>query len=68
MNLKELVDFLCDIHWVSGWSETIDWLPAFVDQEFGEVPFDCAAKETALFFLEELVQWNGIVSIYVDLI
>lgn len=67
-NLKEFFDFFCNVHWIGGWCKTIHWLPIFIDQKLGEVPLDCVAKEAALLLFQILVQWDGRVSIDIDLI
>lgn len=66
-NLKKFIDFFSDVHGVRCWSKSVNGLTIFIDQEFGEVPFDCTSKETVLLFLQVFVQWNGCVSIYVNL-
>lgn len=67
LRYKKLVDFLFNVHWIGGWCKAIDWLTIFINQEFGEVPFDRIAKETRLLILEEFVQWTGRITIHIDL-
>lgn len=57
--LKKFIDLFCNVHRIGGWSKSVDWNTIFVDQKFGEIPFDGIAEETVLLFLQVFVQWNG---------
>ena len=40
--------------------KALDYMSLLVDQEFGEVPLDGIAEDSALFVLEKLVEWVGV--------
>lgn len=65
--LKKFFDIFHKIHWISCWSITVDGLTIFIDQKFGEIPLDCITECAVLLVFQVFVQWNGRITVYIDL-
>lgn len=53
--------------WGAGWCITVHHMTLFVNQKFGEVPFDAFSEEATSLWLQELVQWSSIAAIHINL-
>jgi hypothetical protein len=61
-----IFDVRLDLDGLNIRSISFDGHSILVNQEFGEVPFDCINDGPVLFMLEELPQRMGIASVHID--